>query len=164
MHVWSTCPRLSNRPHRYWDGRRCKKPFLSGSVTSFLPFSGAQRVSCVLEYVVHLSGRTAQTMHSPCCNINREAILRSEWMQYQHVVPVCDVVSPVSLQWWHFRGHDQYFQSNSSRPSHFVGYLVCFMFRTPSNDSIAKASVLFITSNGWMITNNGLGSKQPCVF
>ena len=120
-HIW-------NRPQRYWNGRRCKKPFLSGSVTFFLPFSGAQRVSCVLEYVVHLSGRTVQTMHSPCCNISREAILRGERKQHEHVLLVCDVMSPVSLQWWHFRGHDQYFESNSSRSSHFVGHLVCLCF------------------------------------
>ena len=33
------------------------------------------------------------------------------------------------------------------------------MFRTPSNDTIAKAC-FFVTSSGWKITNNGLGSKQ----
>lgn len=140
-----------NRPQRYWNGRRCKKPFLSGSVTFFLPFSGAQRVSCVLEYVVHLSGRTAQTMHSPCYNINREAILRSKWMQYQHVVPVCDVMSPVSLQLWHFLGYDRYFESNgksSFTPRRSFGVLT---FRTPSDDTFVKAR--FIYNIQWMEDN-----------
>jgi hypothetical protein len=149
MHFWSTFTRLTSEtgPQRYWNGWRCKKAFLSGSVTFFLPFSGTQRVSCVLEYVVHLSGRTAQTMHSPCCNINYEAIERSEWMRYQHCVPVCDVMSPVSLQWWNIRGHE----SNSSCPSHLVGHLVCLRFVLLL--TTLSPIMCFTYNNQWMDDN-----------
>jgi hypothetical protein len=105
-----------------------------------------------------------QTTHSPCYNINREAILRSKWMQYKQVVPVCDVMSPVSLQWWHFLGYDRYFESNSKSSFTLRRSFGVLTFRTPSDDTWVQAHVLFIASSGWMIMNNELGRKHPCAF